>query len=186
MEGGGYCLPCVTFYTRRASVQAGVLVSYALTNFKHAIENLKKHEQNNYPKEAVVKRNHLWRWRVGSRTAFSSRSIMQLPRSLLPGTERRFNQSLTLSTCARVTVVILCVCLSVCCRASCYIPPHLYTESWVPLGFLCCSQHICCVDFVEYALFKNSVRFADHLCLLHFLMNSQWTKETVMASFRED
>ena len=26
-------------------------------------------------------------------------------------------------------------------------------------------------------------RFADHLCLLHFLMSSCWTKATVMASF---
>ena len=35
--------------------QAGVLVSYALTNFKHATDNLKKHEQKDYHKEAVVK-----------------------------------------------------------------------------------------------------------------------------------
>ena len=40
-------------------------------------------------------------------------------------------------------------------RASCYIP-HLYVESRVPLGFLCCSQRIYCVDFIENALFKSS------------------------------
>ena len=47
------------------------------------------------------------------------------------------------------------VCLCVCYRASCYIP-RLYIESRVPLGFLCCSQHMYCVDFVEDALFKSS------------------------------
>ena len=44
-EDGGYCLPCVMFYiSKNFRAQAGVLVSYALTNFKHAIDNLKKHE----------------------------------------------------------------------------------------------------------------------------------------------
>lgn len=36
-EDGGYCLPCVLFYkSKNFRAQAGVLVSYALTNFKHA------------------------------------------------------------------------------------------------------------------------------------------------------
>ena len=55
-EDGGYCLPCVTFYTsKNFCAQAGVLVSNALTNFKHAIEILKKHEQKDYHREAVLK-----------------------------------------------------------------------------------------------------------------------------------
>ena len=29
-------------------------------------------------------------------------------------------------------------------------------------------------------------RYADHLWLLSFWMNSRWTKEAAMASFRED
>ena len=51
----------------------------------------------------------------------------------------------------KVKVVILCVCY----RASCSIP-CLYVENWVPIGFLCHSQHMYCVDFVENALFKSS------------------------------
>ena len=47
------------------------------------------------------------------------------------------------------------MCVPVCYWASCYIP-RLYVESWVPLGFLCCSQHMHCVDFIENALFKSS------------------------------
>ena len=44
------------FYTsKNFRTQAGVLVSYALTDFKHAIDSLKKHEQKEYHKEAVVK-----------------------------------------------------------------------------------------------------------------------------------
>ena len=46
---------------------------------------------------------------------------------------------LTLGACARVTVIVLCVsvcvCLSVCYRASGYIP-RLYVENKMPLGFL--------------------------------------------------
>jgi hypothetical protein len=53
-EDGGYCLPCVTFYMSKKS-QASVLVSNAFTDFKHAIETLKKHEQKDYHKESVVK-----------------------------------------------------------------------------------------------------------------------------------
>ena len=63
-------------------------------------------------------------------------------------------KSLTLGACARVTVVVLWVCVCVCYRASCYIP-RLYVESWVPLGFLCCSQRMYCVDFLK-ALFRSS------------------------------
>ena len=55
-DDGGYCLPCVMFYTsKNFRAQAGVLASNALTNFKHAINSLKKHEQKDYHKEAVVK-----------------------------------------------------------------------------------------------------------------------------------
>ena len=43
--------------------------------------------------------------------------------------------------CVRVTVIILSVSWCVCYYASCYIP-HLFIECWVPLSFLCWSQHI--------------------------------------------
>ena len=67
----------------------------------------------------------------------------------------KFMRFLTLGACTRVTVVILCVCVSFCYLASCYIP-CLYVESRVPLGFLCCSQRMYCVDFVKNALFNSS------------------------------
>ena len=54
-EDGGYCLPCVLFYRRKnLRAQAGVLVSNVLTNFKNTIDIMKKHEQNDYHKEAVA------------------------------------------------------------------------------------------------------------------------------------
>ena len=62
---------------------------------------------------------------------------------------------LTLGACARITVVVLSVCVCVCYRASCYIP-RLYVENRVPLGFLCCSPRMHRVDFIENALFKSS------------------------------
>ena len=68
---------------------------------------------------------------------------------------------LALGMCVRVAVVILCVsvCLSLCYQASYYMP-HFYVGSCVPLGFLCCSQRMYCVDFVENALFKSF----DEIC----------------------
>ena len=43
---------------------------------------------------------------------------------------------LTLGACTvRVTVVVLCVCVSVCYHASGYIP-HFHVENKTPLGFL--------------------------------------------------
>ena len=38
----------------------------------------------------------------------------------------------------------------------------------------------------ENALFKILVSFTDHHCLPHFLTNSQWAEETMMASFQQD
>ena len=57
----------------------------------------------------------------------------------------------------RVTVVILCVSLSTCYCASCYIP-HLYVQNKVPLGFLWHFQDKHGVAFVENALF---ISFGD-------------------------
>ena len=64
-----------------------------------------------------------------------------------------------------------CVCVCVTELAATYL---VYT---LKVGYhlaFCAALNIImyCVDFL-----------ADHLCLLHFLMNSQWTKETVMVSF---
>ena len=47
------------------------------------------------------------------------------------------------------------VCVCVCYQANVYIP-RLYVESRVPLGFLCCSQCMYFVDFVENALLTSS------------------------------
>ena len=71
-------------------------------------------------------------------------------------------QLLTLGAYARVTVVVLCECLSVCYHASCHIP-RLYVENEVLLNFLWCSQDMYCVDFVEIALFKSSGIICDFL-----------------------
>ena len=94
-----------------------------------------------------------------------------------------------------VTVVVVCVCVcvyvSVCvcvyvCFHTSYYIPHLYVKNKVPLGFLSCFQDMHCVAYIENALFKILVTYANHFCLLGFLTSSQWTKETVMAPFQED
>ena len=45
---------------------------------------------------------------------------------------------------------------SVCLLPSYLYVPRLHVENRVPLGFLCHSQRVYCVDFVENALFKSS------------------------------
>ena len=61
---------------------------------------------------------------------------------------------LTLGACARVTVVGLSVCLSVCYHANCYIP-RLRVQFAVLQGSLWRSQFMICVDFSENALFTS-------------------------------
>ena len=43
----------------------------------------------------------------------------------------------------------VCVSVSVCCQASCYIPNNLCIENKFPLSFLWHFQDMYCVDFVE-------------------------------------
>ena len=76
-------------------------------------------------------------------------------------------------------------CVCVCYCTNCYIL-HLHVKNKVPLGFLRRFQDMHYVSFVENTLFKSFGDITDHFCLLHFLTTSQWTKETVMASFHED
>ena len=57
--------------------------------------------------------------------------------------------SLTLGSCARVTVVVVCVSVTA-------LAAHLHVENKVPLGFLWCFQDMHCVAFVKNALFKSS------------------------------
>ena len=54
-ENGGYCLPCVMF-SRNVSLRAdpGILVGTALTNFRKALEILRKHVNKDYHKNAVT------------------------------------------------------------------------------------------------------------------------------------
>ena len=87
-------------------------------------------------------------------------SIYDQNHSLKPLAHARgLRQSFCVCVCVCVCVcACVCVCLSVCNRASCYM------------------KTLCS---------KVLARFADHLCLLRFL-NSRRTKETVMASIRED
>ena len=50
----------------------------------------------------------------------------------------------------------------------------------------CADFSVCIVWILSKMLCSKVLTFADHLCLLHFLTSSQWTKETDMASFQED
>ena len=89
---------------------------------------------------------------------------------------------LTLGACVRVTVVIVCVCVCVTELAATYF---VYTlKVWCHQAFYA-ALHVCIVWISLKSLCsKVLARFTNHLCLLHFLVNSRWTKETAMASFR--
>ena len=91
-EDGGYCLPCVMFYaSKNFHTQAGVLVSYVFTNFKHAIETFKKHEQKDYH-EAVVKMESVMKVMSGQQDSISVQ-INNAAKELV-ATNRNFSQSL--------------------------------------------------------------------------------------------
>ena len=83
-----------------------------------------------------------------------------------------------------IGIVVLCVCVSVYYQANCYIP-GLYVENKVPLGFLWNFQHnnIHCVDSFKTLCSIVMVTFADHHCLLRFLMSSHFKTTIVNNSF---
>ncbi len=104
-EDGGYCLPCVMFYaSKNFRAQAGVLVSYALTDFKHAIEILTKHEQKDYRKEAVVKMESFVKVMSGQQNSISVQ-INNAAKELV-ATNRKKLQSIieTIVVCGRQNI----------------------------------------------------------------------------------
>ena len=59
---------------------------------------------------------------------------------------------LTLGTCMRVKVVVLC--MNMLCLFVCYHDSYMYLiESWVSIRL---AQRVYCVDFIDIALFKSS------------------------------
>ena len=75
----------------------------------------------------------------------------------------------------------VCVCVSVTELTATYLVYMLKIRCHQAF---CAPLHICIVWISLKTLCSIVlVRFADHLYLLRFLMNSRWTKETAMASF---
>ena len=68
---------------------------------------------------------------------------------------------LTLGVCARVMVVILCVCEYVCYRITCYIP-HLQISSALLHGSLWCLKGMHRADFAGNTLFSSSAVICFH------------------------
>ena len=89
---------------------------------------------------------------------------------------------LTLGTCARVTVVVLCVC--VCTKLA---ATYLNYMMKVRCHQAFYAELNVCIVWMSLKTLRSKflATFADHRCLLRFLTSSQWTKETVMASFQE-
>ena len=82
----------------------------------------------------------------------------------------------------RVTVVCLCVCVSVCYHKIFYIP-CLYVENKVSQDSLQCFQGFCRVAFIEMLRSRVMASFSGHCCLPHSPTMSRWTKKTA-TTFR--
>ena len=78
------------------------------------------------------------------------------------------------------------VCVSDSYNTSCCM--HALFIHWKQLRcHLQCFKNMHCVHFIENAMIKTSgdINFADHLCLLCFLVSSWSTKETAWASLND-
>ena len=104
---------CDVLYKKSLCSQAGVLVSYALTNFKHAIENLKKHEQNDYPKEAAVKTESFVKVTSGQQDSFSVKINNAITKELVARNRKKV-QSIINPQHMREGYSSHPVCVSVC------------------------------------------------------------------------
>ena len=90
-----------------------------------------------------------------------------------------------ISICARITVyvVVLCASLSLCpllCQLLCNLSKATCHQA-SPADLNKCIGQISL-----NALFHVLATIADYLCLLHFLINSQCTKESVITSYFSD
>ena len=90
--------------------------------------------------------------------------------------------------CARVTVVVLCVCLSFCVSittlAATYLV-YMLKSRWRSASYVI---FYTCIVWISLKTFHSEVlvTFADHLCLLQFLTDFRCTKQSAMASFQDD
>ena len=98
--------------------------------------------------------------------------------------------SLTLSTCTRdnysglrqLFCVCVCVCVCVTMVAATYVYLiYIYNENKATFSFL---RHFYILLRISLKTLCSEVlaTFTDHLCLLRFLTDSQWTKQIEMAS----
>ncbi len=110
---------------------------------------------------------------------------VKLPKILTSGTASVFQNTggmdilLTLATCARVTVVVLCMSVCVCYRATCYI--SRFCIKCVPY----CISIVCIVWIYAKTLCSRVLAlFVGHRCLPRSLRSFRWIKETVLASYQ--
>lgn len=73
-ENGGFCLPCVLFSSTTVyhGSKPGILVSKPLTNFKKAIEILRKHTEKDHHKGSVVKSEEFMKVMSNKKPAITS------------------------------------------------------------------------------------------------------------------
>ena len=76
------------------------------------------------------------------------------------------------------------VCVSVCVSVT-MLTTTFFVE--IKVSEVRLSVNVCIVWIsLKMLCSKVMATFGDHLCLLRFLTSSQWTNETVMASFQVD
>ena len=72
-ESGGYCLPCVLFSTGSYhSSEPGMLVTRPMTNFKKALESLRKHSGKEHHLSSIVRRDDFLKVMSNQQPAISS------------------------------------------------------------------------------------------------------------------
>ena len=72
-ENGGYCLPCVLFSTGGYhSSEPGMLVTRPMTNFKKALESLRKHSGKEHHLRSIVRRDNFLKVMSNQQPAISS------------------------------------------------------------------------------------------------------------------
>ena len=98
---------------------------------------------------------------------------------------------LNFAACAVIIKLWLCICPSIHIgsspEANWYLT-YLVCTSRIRCHWVLCGVFKICIVWLSLKILCSNilVAFADHLCLLRFLMSSWWTKEIVMASFQED
>ncbi len=106
-ENGGFCLPCVLFaQVGYHGCSPGVLVNRALTNFKKALETIRRHADKEYHKASMVKAGEFQKTMSGEQPNIQQRLSKNLADTISINCQKLSSIVKTIILCGRQNIAL--------------------------------------------------------------------------------